>query len=318
MPLEERPLDGEHDCRLGLPIEGGSTEEDRELGAPGLPLVVDSGLSGSVVLKLGGASSEKPGISDGFHDLGLDFTVGEVPGDVIGCLDITGADLEIEEVFTDGEDTVGTLDGVVGRLVGVDALEVGLDAGKVVLVVGVEDLAVDLDKGVEDLDGIVVLAAGTVEVLPRETAALVAETTGLAEETEVLVVATIALVDGMVVREVGVEGLDDFETVVNVGRPVGVTDLDPRFPDDEDLLVPPTEELNPGEETGCLDTKLLLPASSDKFPDDEGLLSPPPEEVNPGEEAGCLDTKLLLPVCSDGGFANLVFNDVGRKVRAPS
>lgn len=324
MPLDERPLEGEFDCRLGLPIEAGSTEEDRAPGAPGLPLVVDSGLSGSVVLKLGGASSEKPGISDGFHGLGLGFTFGEVPGDVIGCLDITGADLEIEEVLTDREDTVDTLDGVVGRLVGVDALEVGLDADKVVLVVGVEDLVVDLegvvdlDKGVEDLDGIVVLAAGTVVVLATETAALVAETMGLAEETEVLVVATIALVDGMVVREVGVEGLDDFETVVNVGRPVGVADLDPRFPEDEDLLVPPTEEVNPGEEAGSLDTKLLLPASSERFPADEGLLIPPPEEVNPGAEAGCLDTKLLLPVCSDGGFANLAFNDVGRKVGAPS
>lgn len=317
MPLEERPLEGEHDCRLGLPLEAGSTDEDRGLGAPGLPLVVDSGLSGSVVLKLGGASSEKPGISDGFH--GLDFTVGEGPGDDgTACLDITGADLEIEDVLTEGADTVGTFDGVDGRRVGVDDLDVDLDAGKVGLVVGVEDLAVDLDRGVEDLDGIVVLVAGTVVVLLTETAVLDEETTGLAEETEVLVVAIIVLVEGMVVREVGVEGLDDFETVDNVGRPVGVADLDPRFPDDEGLLVPPPEEVNPGEEAGCLDTKLLLPASSNRFPDDEGLLIPPLEEVNPGEEAGCLDTMLLLlPVCSDGGFANLAFNDVERTVGAP-
>ena len=41
--------------------------------------MAESGLSGSDVLKLGGASSEKPGISEGFH--GLDFTVGEAPLD---------------------------------------------------------------------------------------------------------------------------------------------------------------------------------------------------------------------------------------------
>jgi len=321
MPLLEHPLEGEHDCRLGLPLEVGSTDEDRGLDAPGLPLVVDSGLSGSDVLKLGGASSEKPGISDGFHD--LDFTVGEVPRDGTGCLDITGADLETEEVLTEGEDTVGTLDGVDGCRAGVDALVVGLDAGKVGLAVGVEDLAVDLDNGVEDLDVIVVLAADTVVVLVTETAVLGAETMGLAEETEVWVEATVVLVEAVVVQEVGVEGLDDFETVVgveglhdfetvvaveglddfetvvNVDRRAGVADRDPIFPDDECLLVIPPEEVNPGEEADCLDTKLLLPLCSDRFPDDEGLLIPPPEEVHPGEEAGCLITELLLPVSSD-------------------
>lgn len=306
VPLEERPLEGEHDCRFGLPLDAGSRDEDRELGAPGLPLVVDSGLSGSVVLKLGGASSEKPGISDGFH--GLDFTVGEMPGDGTGCLDFTGVDLEIEEVLTEGVDTVGTFDGVDGRRAGVEALDVGLDAGKVGLVVDVEDLAVDLGIGVEDLDGIVALAAGTVVVLVTEAAVFVAETMGLVEETEVLVVPAI-LVEGMVVREEDVEGLDGVETLVNVGRPVGVADLDPKFPDDEGLLVPPPadagllvptpEEVNPWEEAGCLDTRWFLPVSSDRFPDDEDLLVLPLEEINPWEDSGCLDTKLFLPVSSD-------------------
>lgn len=101
------------------------------------------------------------------------------------------------------------------------------------------------------------LATGVV-VLVAETAGLVAETVGLVAETMVLVAATEVLLEGTVDREVGVEGLDDFEAAVNVGRPVGVAGLDPGPPDDEGLRVPPLEELNPGEEAGCLDTKLLL------------------------------------------------------------
>jgi hypothetical protein len=40
-----------------------SIEDDLALGAPGLPLEAETGLSGNDVLKFGGASSEKPGIS---------------------------------------------------------------------------------------------------------------------------------------------------------------------------------------------------------------------------------------------------------------
>lgn len=284
---------------MGLPLEEGSIDEDREVGAPGLPLVADSGLSGSVVLKLGGASSEKPGISDGFH--GRDLTVGEVPRDGtgccclevteacclevteagclevvgvgclevtgacclpltgVGCLAVTGAGLGLEEILTEGADILGSLDGVDGRRVGVDALDVDLEAGKVGLLVGVEDLAVDLD-GVEDLDGIVDLAAGTV-ALVAEVEGLVEETTGLVVEIVVLDGAAMVL-EGSIVR-VGVEGLDGFEAVFNVERPVGVAGRDPGPPDDEGLLVPPLEELNTGEEVDCLDTKLVLPAGSD-------------------------------------------------------
>lgn len=116
--MEDRPLEGEHDCRFGLPLEAGSMDEDRAVGTPGLPLVAKSGLSGSVVLKLGGASCEKPGISDGFH--GLDLIVGEVPSDGTGCFEIscfdtTGAGLEIKEVLTEEVDVVSAFDGVDGR-----------------------------------------------------------------------------------------------------------------------------------------------------------------------------------------------------------
>lgn len=57
-------------------------EDDLEPGAeatPGLPLA-ETGLSDKVVLRFGGASKEKPGISGGFCGLD-DFTVGagEVP-----------------------------------------------------------------------------------------------------------------------------------------------------------------------------------------------------------------------------------------------
>ena len=111
-----RPLEGEHDWRLCLPgLVVGSTEADRAAGAPGLPLVADSGRSGSVVLKFGGASSEKPGISEGFQGLGR--TVGEAPRDGTGFL-IGGADpaMLTEEVDLVREAAAGVvLDGVDGR-----------------------------------------------------------------------------------------------------------------------------------------------------------------------------------------------------------
>uniref|UniRef100_A0A0A9EBG9 Uncharacterized protein n=1 Tax=Arundo donax TaxID=35708 RepID=A0A0A9EBG9_ARUDO len=82
------PLEGEQDCRLGRPAGPLSTEVDLELGAPGLPRVAEVGLSGSDVLKFGGASREKPGISDGFH--GLDLTVGELPLEGVGAAVFAG------------------------------------------------------------------------------------------------------------------------------------------------------------------------------------------------------------------------------------
>ncbi|KAE8681234.1 hypothetical protein F3Y22_tig00111336pilonHSYRG00030 [Hibiscus syriacus] len=42
LPFGRRPPEGEHDCRLDLPMAPGSTEEDRALGALGLPLVAAS------------------------------------------------------------------------------------------------------------------------------------------------------------------------------------------------------------------------------------------------------------------------------------
>lgn len=272
MPLGGRPLEGEHDCRLGLPLGPGSTEEDRGLGTPGLPLEADNGLSGTDVLKFGGTSSENPGISEGFQ--GLDFTVGELPRDCTGFLDAVGPDLvaggpnlvtvgpdlvavgpdlyaagpslDTEDDLTGGADTLDTLDGVDGRRVGVAALGVGLDAGTDSLAVGVEDLAVDLDNGVEDL----------------------AETVGL--------------VGGKVGREVGVDGLEGLDVAVNVERPVGVAGLDPAPPDDEGLRSPALET-----------------------------------EFNPGDEEGCLETKLLLVTVSAWGFANLDFSAVGRALGVP-
>lgn len=272
MPFKALPLEGEHDCRLGLPLELGSMEDDRELGAPGLPLVADSGLSGTDVLKFGGASSEKPGISDGFH--GLDFTVGEVPRGGAGFLDVVGMDFEIEEDDLIGRaDTVGALDGVDGLRVGVAALDAGLDEGKVGLAVGVEDLAVDRD-GVEDLAGTVGLAAGTVGLV-AEIVGLVAVTVGLAAETVGFVAETEGLVEGNEALDVGVEDLEGLDVVVNVGRPVGVAGLDPGPPDDEGLRIPALEVFKPGEEVACLDTKLLLVVGSScgfaNYIDNEGM-----------------------------------------------
>lgn len=95
-----------------------------------------------------------------------------------------------------------------------------------------------------------------------EVEGLVEETmVGLVVDIVVLDVETMGLVEGIELR-VGVEDLDGFEVVVNVGRPVGVAGRDPGPPDDEGLLVPPLEELNTGEEVCCLDAKLVLPAGS--------------------------------------------------------
>lgn len=279
-PLGALPLDGEHDCRLTLPGGPGSTEEDRELGAPGRPLVVESGLSGNDVLKFGGALWEKPGISEGFH--GLDFTVGEAPRDGAGFLDTAAF-----ELLTAGEDfTGGALDGVDSRRVGVAALDAGFDGGmtdagldgmivdvdfdvvKEGLEVGVEDLAVDLD-GVDDLVGTVDLVADDADLVPDTTglaivavdrvgvaARLVVEPAGLFAETE-------GLVDDNVALEVGVEDLEGLDAPVSDERPVGVAGLEPGPPDDEGLRIPAPEELNPEGGAGCFDTKLPLVAGCD-------------------------------------------------------
>lgn len=79
LPCDALPLEGEHDCCLGFPLETAPTEDDLTLGAPGRALEAEVGLCGKVVLKFGGASSEKAGTSDDFKD--LDFTVGELPRD---------------------------------------------------------------------------------------------------------------------------------------------------------------------------------------------------------------------------------------------
>lgn len=274
IPLEARALEGEHDCRLGLPLDTGSTEEDRGLGAPGLPLVAESGLSGTEVLRFGGASSEKPGIFEGFH--GLDFTVGEVPWDDTGFFDVVRAGLVAEgDDLTGGADTLGALDGVDGRRVGVDALDVDFDGGiEEGLEVGVEDLAVDLE-GVEDLAGTVGLDAETmgldaetvgfeaeIEDLVAESVAFEVESVGFVVETAGLVEESAGLVEDKVGREVGVGDLEGFDDAVNVERPVGVEGLDPGPPDDEGLRTPVLEIFNPGEEAGCLDAKLLRTGGS--------------------------------------------------------
>lgn len=283
------PLDGEHDCLLGLPPVGppGSTEPERGLGAPGLPLVAESGLSGNVVLRFGGVSSENPGMSDGFH--GLDLTVGEAPRDTAGVLVGVGIG------FAAGEggliwDIVGfavvvaALAEEIGRRVGVADLDMVLGGGSVGLEVGVEDLAVDLDRGVVDLEGPADFVAVLVVDLVAELADLAVEVVGLdavgvsldelvdlligvglvvADTVDLELVIEGRVVEETVAREVGVEGLEDFELVVSVDDlPVGVAGLDPGPPDDEGLRLAPLEELNPGEEVGCLDVRWFLAAGS--------------------------------------------------------
>lgn len=107
------PLDGEHDCCLGLPLEPvAAIDDDLTFGTPGRHLEVEDGLSGNDVLKFGGASSEKPGISEGFQ--GLDFTVGELPRDDIGVFELVGRDFDVEADRAVGADATGRLDGFDG------------------------------------------------------------------------------------------------------------------------------------------------------------------------------------------------------------
>lgn len=226
MPCAALPLEGEHDCCLGFPLETGPTEDDLTLGAPGRALDAEVGLCGKVVLKFGGASSEKAGISEDFED--LDFTVGELPRDGTGFFELGGADFDTEEERPGGADSAGVLD-ELGRRVGVADLDVVLVAGTEGLPVGVEERAVGLE-GVEDLTG---------------------GATGLA--------------DGKVVRELGVEDLDGLVDEGNVVRPVGVEDLRGAAVgplDGEGLLLLVLEEFGRDGNVDCLDAILLSEAVS--------------------------------------------------------
>lgn len=121
LPFGALPLDGEHDWRLGRTPGPGSTEDDRLVGAPGLPREAEEGLSGNDVLKFGGALSEKPGMSEGFN--GPDLMVGELPRDGAELLAAVEADLPTEDGRFGGAETVDVLYGAEGLLVGVADLD---------------------------------------------------------------------------------------------------------------------------------------------------------------------------------------------------
>jgi hypothetical protein len=242
LPLNVLPLEGEQDCRLGRAAGPLSTEEDLELGAPGLPRVAEVGLSGSDVLRFGGASREKPGISDGFH--GLDLTVGELPLEDVGAVVFAGEEplgivepgLEIEEDLTGAAELLCWAERPEGRLVGVDALDVGLlcagmeglDEGVVDLVAGIDDLEVGVDDLLAGADAL----PGGAGFLLAGPAALLEGVVDLAEGSVDLEVgvddlgAEAPVLAGTVAREVGVEGLEPLELAVSARRPVGVEGLD--------------------------------------------------------------------------------------------
>lgn len=257
-PFGGRPLAGEQDCRLILPFETGSIDDDRELGAPGLPLVAEGGLSDRDVLRFGGASRENPGISEGFHGLGL--TVGELDRDGMGFFAAVETGLATEERVGEFVKTavVFVAADIVGLRVGVEALDVALDAGMEALLVGVEDLAVDLDVGVEDLGGTVGFAEDNegreVGVADLEGFDVVV---GVTLDVAFVVVLTAADNAGLFDDEVKVD-LDE----LRVGRPVGVAGLDPGPPEEVGRRSPPVEVFNPGDETCSLDDVVLLAGGS--------------------------------------------------------
>jgi hypothetical protein len=224
--------------------------------------VAEVGLSGSDVLRFGGASREKPGISDGFH--GLDLTVGELPLEVVGAaafageepFDIVDPGLEIEEDLTGPAKLSSWAEGAEGRLVGVDALDAGLlcagidglDDGVDALDAGLLCAGIDgLDDGVDALnagllcagiegldDGVDDLVAGTDDLVGVDD--LLAGADALPEGADVLLAGPVALVEGVldlaegsVDLEVGVDDLGAEAPVLagTVAREVGVEGLEP-------------------------------------------------------------------------------------------
>lgn len=220
--------------------------------------MAEGGLSDRDVLRFGGASRENPGISEGFHSLGL--TVGEFDRVGMGFFTAVETGLATEERVGDFDKTAGVFVAadVVGLRVGVEALDVALDAGMEALLVGVEDLTVDLAVGVEDLGGTVGFAEDNVG---REVG--VADLEGFDVVADVIldvafeVVLTAAVNAGLFDDEVKVD-LDE----LRVGRPVGVAGLDPGPPEEDGRRSPPVEVFNPGDETCSLDDEVLLAAGS--------------------------------------------------------
>lgn len=229
-----------------------STEDDRELGAPGRPRDADDGLSGKDVLRFGGASREKPGISEGFQ--GLDLRVGEVPRVGPTVLDVVGPGLDIEAADTDfvvaveeddlidelvmgpdlltDEDLLGGTILVEGKLVGVEGLFVGIVDIDIGFTAGGAD---DLDNGVEDLAGEDDRGGGAVDF------------------------------EGIVGRAVGVEDLEGLDAAGSEGRPLGVKGLDEVTldpPDDDGLLIPEREEFKLDWFISCAEVVLHLEEGS--------------------------------------------------------
>ncbi|KAF1891301.1 hypothetical protein Lal_00001444 [Lupinus albus] len=328
VPLEDRPLEGEHDCRLGLPLDEGSTDEDRDEGAPGLPLDADSGLSGRVVLKLGGASSENPGISDGFH--GLDLSDGELPRDGTGCLEVTGVGcLEVTGAGCLEVTGVGCLE-----VTGAGCLEVTVAGCLEVTVADCLEITV---AGNLDTTG-----AGCLDVIGATCLDVIGD--GCLDE-EVLTegAETLGSLDGVDDRRVGVDALDTDLEGGKVGLLVGVedlaVDLDKGVEDldgivglaagtvvlmaEVEVLLAETmglaaeivlldvatmflvegkvprvgvEDLDDFEVAVDVSWPVGVPGRDPGPPDDKGLLVVPQEELITGIIAGCLDTMLVLPL----------------------
>lgn len=192
----------------------------------------EMGRSVSEVRRFGGASRVYPGISCGFHGLGL--ALGEL-----------AEFMTLEGDLTGGPDVFVTVDNVASLRGGVGARGVGLVVDEDGLLVGVEDLAVDLDVGVEDLAGTVGLGE---DKTGREVG--VEDLVGLDVVVEVVLLLEtrfdMALdcvpKDGLLV---GVEGLEP--------------DPEPEPPEEDDLRCP---ALGPGDAARGLDANIFLPLAS--------------------------------------------------------
>lgn len=173
------------------------------------------------------------------------MTVGELPledgGAIVAAagaelLDTVDPDLETEEGRTGPGKFPCRAEGAEDRLVGVDDLDAGLlcagkdglDNGVVDLVAGIDDLEVGVDDRLAGADalpeGTDVLVAGP-EVLDVGVVDLAEGSVDLEVGVEDLG-AVGPVFAGRVARELGAEGRETLEVVVNAARPVGVEGLD--------------------------------------------------------------------------------------------
>lgn len=120
LPFEASCFEGELGFCLVFPLDIVLPDEDLELLATiGLPLVVETGLSG---IELAASSSGKFGASEGFE--GLVLMDGKVLLEGLGLLELLALDFDVEDDRPLGRDAIDEHVGFDGQRLGVADLDV--------------------------------------------------------------------------------------------------------------------------------------------------------------------------------------------------